>query len=403
MSNDPLADVVSAQYEAWVYPEPIHDLPAWLEHNWQWFDPIHAHGLFWPDRPYPSGLRILVAGCGANQAAVLAATNPTAHVVGIDVSPTSLAHHERLARDNDLDNLELHRLPIEQVGTLGREFDLVVSTGVLHHLADPQAGADALASVLARDGVLALMLYAHFGRIGVEILESVFADLGLRQDEASVAMVTSALGTLAAEHPVRPYMAIAPDLAFDGGIVDTFLHGRQRSYTVPDCLELVERAGLVFQDWLFTESYEPPYGSQSVFHAAIAGRPDVQRWSIMERLNTVNACHFFFACRPERDPSTYRVDLHGPSFRDLIPGLRAHCWRDGADLVKPGGRRTLSATQQAIVDQIDGRRSIGAIVTNLAIVPGPAQLSTPDRESVVRQTLAMLVHNDFVQLALPTT
>ena len=35
MSTNPLADVVSAQYETWVYPEPIRDLPAWLANNWQ--------------------------------------------------------------------------------------------------------------------------------------------------------------------------------------------------------------------------------------------------------------------------------------------------------------------------------------------------------------------------------
>jgi hypothetical protein len=42
---NPLADVVSGQYERWVYPEPIRDLPAWLAGNWQWFDPSHAHRL----------------------------------------------------------------------------------------------------------------------------------------------------------------------------------------------------------------------------------------------------------------------------------------------------------------------------------------------------------------------
>ena len=77
MTSDPLADVVSGQYEKWAYPEPIRDIPAWLEGNWQWADPSHSHLLFWPDRTEVGELDILVAGCGANQAAVLAYTNPT--------------------------------------------------------------------------------------------------------------------------------------------------------------------------------------------------------------------------------------------------------------------------------------------------------------------------------------
>ena len=76
MNTDPLADVVTGQYEAWVYPEPIQDLPAWLVSNWQWFDPSHSHRLFWPDRDYTPDLDILIAGCGTNQAAVFAYTNP---------------------------------------------------------------------------------------------------------------------------------------------------------------------------------------------------------------------------------------------------------------------------------------------------------------------------------------
>ena len=86
MTANPLADVVSGQYRKWVYPDPIVDLPGWLAGNWQWFDPSHAHRMFWPDREPQPDLDILVAGCGTNQAAVFAHTNPQARVVAIDVS-----------------------------------------------------------------------------------------------------------------------------------------------------------------------------------------------------------------------------------------------------------------------------------------------------------------------------
>ena len=50
MTNNPLEDAVSSQYKKWMYPQPILDLPGWLVNNWQWFDPSHAHRIFWPDR-----------------------------------------------------------------------------------------------------------------------------------------------------------------------------------------------------------------------------------------------------------------------------------------------------------------------------------------------------------------
>lgn len=70
MTASPLSDVVSNQYERWMYPQPILDIRQWLVSNWQWFDPSHAHLLFWPDREHEPEIDMLVAGCGTNQAAV---------------------------------------------------------------------------------------------------------------------------------------------------------------------------------------------------------------------------------------------------------------------------------------------------------------------------------------------
>src|SRR6202012_5190076 len=112
------------------------------------------------------------------------------------VSQPSLTHQQHLKQGYRLANLELHFLPIEELPTLGEVFDLIVSTGVLHHIADPLAGMKALATCLRRDGVLSVMLYAKYGRIGVELMQSVFSDLALRQDDASVQMVKDTLSLL---------------------------------------------------------------------------------------------------------------------------------------------------------------------------------------------------------------
>jgi SAM-dependent methyltransferase len=398
MPTDPLADVVSGQYEKWVYPEPIRDLPAWLAGNWQWFDPSHAHRLFWPDREYRPDLDILVAGCGTNQAAVFASTNPAARVTAIDVSAASLEHHRFLKDKYGLKNLELHRLPIEDVGTLGRGYDLVVSTGVLHHMADPKVGMRALAACLRTDGVAAIMLYARYGRIGVEMMQGVFRDLGLTQDEPSLAVVKAAIAALPQDHPLRSYMSVAPDLKFDAGLVDTFLHGRDRSYTVADCLDLVASADLVFQDWFLKSSYEPAAGSDRFF-TAVAALPKEQRWAVMERINHRNGCHFFTACRPERPTETYRVDLTTDRWLDAVPVFRYRCGLDGEKIFRPGWSTGLSPDQLAIVQLVDGRRTIREII---AVTAGPAQVdrSLAERNRFARALFESLVNRDFLLLSV---
>jgi SAM-dependent methyltransferase len=82
----------------------------------------------------------LVAGCWTSQAAIHALREPDAHVTAIDISETSLRHTRELQRKCGLRNLDLHRLAIEDVGELGRTFDQIVCTGVLHHLPDPDEG-----------------------------------------------------------------------------------------------------------------------------------------------------------------------------------------------------------------------------------------------------------------------
>lgn len=397
MATPPLADVVSKQYERWVYPQPILDLPAWLAGNWQWFDPAHAHRMFWPDRGYTPNLDILVAGCGTNQAAVFAYTNPGANVVAIDVSQPSLDHHRYLKDAYGMRNLELHRLPIEDAGTLGREFDLIVSTGVLHHMAEPKQGMRALAGCLRPEGVIAIMLYARYGRIGVEILQSLFRDLGLEQDEASLFMVKEAIALLPQEHPVRSYLAMAPDLQFDAGLVDTFLHGRDRSYTVDDCLDLVASAGLVFQEWFLKTPYEPP-ATGGGFHAAVAALPDEKRWSVMERINTRNACHFFTACHADRPRERYVIDCASEEALEYVPSLRYRCGLNGSQLSRPGWTMSLDPVQAALLQQMDGRRTIREIMVAASQRGELPQQSQAELDQLGKSVFQVLWRADFLAI-----
>ena len=346
--------------------------------------------MLWPAQPPRADIDILIAGCGANQAAVFAFTNPRARVVGIDVSQASLDHQEWLKRRYSLGNLELLRLPIEEAGEIGREFDLIVSTGVLHHMADPDAGAAALAGCLAREGVLAVMLYAHYGRIGVEMMQGVFRDMGLRQDDRSLEVVKRTLADLPPDHPLQPYIAIAPDLAFDAGLVDTFLHGRDRSYTVDDCLALVRSAGLTFIDWFLKSPYYPLMAPDDPVATAIADLPVERQWAVMERVNPRNACHFFTACRSDRPEEEYRIDFSSPGFIEYVPSLRYRCELRGGTIARPGWSTPLVAEQRALAALVDGHRSIAEII---AAAGAPQQYA--------RELFQSLWQLDFVAMGLP--
>jgi SAM-dependent methyltransferase len=402
MTNNPRADVVAQQYQKWQYPEPILNLEAWLSNNWQWFDPSHAHRILWPDRPYQPDIDILIAGCGTNQAAVFAYTNRAAKVVAIDVSQPSLDHLKFLKDKYSLKNLEMHLLPIEEIPSLNQTFDLIVSTGVLHHMAEPLVGMKSLAQALRPDGVAAIMLYARYGRAGVELMEAVFREMGLKQDEESLRMVKAAINSLAPSHPLQSYLSIAPDLQFDAGMVDTFLHGRDRSYTVEGCLDLVKAAGLVFQDWFLKTSYYPPTLTEptNTFYTALNQLPVENIWSVMERIQTVNACHFFLATRPERPKESYRIDFAAAHALDYIPLFRMRCEISGEEIIRPGWRSRLGSIQLALMQSVDGERSIREITTRVVQSGFLADADQAGLEHVALDLFEGLWRSDFIAIDL---
>ena len=106
--------------------------------------------LFWPGKPYKEDYSILIAGCGTSQAAKHALRWPKAQVTGIDVSGTSVRCTEELKRKYNLANLQVRQFPIDRLSDLGTTFDQIVCTGVLHHLADPDAGLAADAAYSSR-------------------------------------------------------------------------------------------------------------------------------------------------------------------------------------------------------------------------------------------------------------
>src|SRR5678816_3819568 len=135
-------------YERMPYPAPLTSLD---EHRDLYENPnrrrVQFH-LLWPTEPPREDLEILVAGCGTSQAARYASREPNSRVTAIDISEMSLRHTRELQQKYDLQNLEVHKLSIEDVGRLGRTFDQIVCTGVLHHLPDPDLGLTALHDVL---------------------------------------------------------------------------------------------------------------------------------------------------------------------------------------------------------------------------------------------------------------
>jgi SAM-dependent methyltransferase len=235
-----VAEEVRDFYDHYPYPRPIDNLEKYRR---LWQDPQRRRAdehLFWPARPYKEDLSILIAGCGTSQAAKHAVRWPVAQVTGIDLSATSVRSTENLKRKYNLDNLRVFQLPIEQVNELETNFDQIVCTGVLHHLADPDAGLRALRGVLKPDGAMHLMVYAPYGRTGIYMLQEFCRRTGIRAPDANIRELMAALGALPPGHPLENLLREAPDFRQEAALADALLHPQDRAYSVPQLFDFLE-------------------------------------------------------------------------------------------------------------------------------------------------------------------
>jgi len=228
---------VARLYEGHPYPPPTIDLTeAIAQGGFQVGDPSLWAPMLWPEGRPRDSLKILVAGCGSTQAAWFAHTNRESDVFGVDLSEASLAHERYLQDRHQLTNLRLFRGDLREIAEIGLDFDLVICTGVLHHMADPDEGMRALAGVLAPGAALACMLYAPTKRIGVYMLQDAFRRMGIRPDAEGIAFVRNTLASLPAWHFANFYISAATELQHDAALVDTFLHPKTAPIACRNCL-----------------------------------------------------------------------------------------------------------------------------------------------------------------------
>jgi SAM-dependent methyltransferase len=394
-----VSSLVARQYVAFAYPQPFADLTEAVRGGYhQIGDPSLYGPVLWPggrpDRP----LNILVAGCGTVQAAYAAYMNADDQVVGIDLSEASLAHERFLQERHGLENLQLFRGDLLDVAMIGRQFDVILCTGVLHHMADPAAGLAALRGVLAPDGVMMLMLYGQTVRTGVYMLQDAFRRMGLEQSPEGVAQVRHILSELPPRHYAQDYIRAAAELKDDAAIVDTFLHPQDRAYTVPQLLELVEGAGLVFQNWVDNFPYwrKGAWGPDTAIAAAVDPLPPREHWAAVEMLMQTAGMHNFTVRHVGQQAPA--VDFEAGDWRGFVPHPSPGLSRRGPGHFERGPYELrCSELEQFVLDGADGTRTIGEIID----VPALEEIPTVERDEFARRYFEHLWKLGHVMIALP--
>lgn len=387
-----VSDAVRAFYDRYPYPRPVETLERYGQH-WNRDSRRADYHLFWPARSYRDDFSILIAGCGTSQAARHAMRWTAAQVTAIDVSATSVRCTEQLCRAHSLKNLQVHQLPIERVRELGCCFDQIVCTGVLHHLADPDAGLAALRDVLKPDGAMHLMVYAPYGRAGIYMLQEFCRRLGIPATDAGIADLIVTLCRLPRGHPLETLLREAPDFRQEAALADALLHPRDRAYSVPQLFDFIANAGLAFGRWI----KQAPYSAQCgvVAHLPQTSRmrelPMVEQYAAIELFRGTMVRHSAIVYRGDRPAGSRQVSFADDACLDYVPIRMPDtvCVRDrlppGAAAVLINTTHTypdivlpIDALELSVVESVDGSRTLGQIVDD-ALPGDPRRFETGRR------------------------
>jgi len=368
---------VRAFYDSHPYPPPIDNLDRYRD-LYRNPDRRRAQSLLlWPEEKPRADRDILVAGCGTSQAARYALREPNAHVTAIDISETSLRHTRDLQRKYGLRNLEFHRLAIEQVGELGKTFEQIVCTGVLHHLPDPDMGLRSLRNTLAPNGAMHLMVYATYGRAGIYMMQEYCRLLGVGAANLELRDLGTVIDALPVDHPIAGIARSTRDFRHPDALADALLHPQDRAYTVAQLYAWLQRCGVTFGRWLEQAPYLPQCGAIAATpHAArlFSLSPQLQHAAV-ELLRGTMTRHSFVAYRDDRLGGSQPITFDGDEWRAYVP-LRLPWTMCIRDRLPPGSAAVLinpthtypdlalpiTAAQERLLAAIDGSRSADEVL-----------------------------------------
>lgn len=243
--TDDISIKVSAQYES-------HPYPRWIKLGL----PLHPHPvskIFATSKlklfdtkvckvSYPS---ILVAGCGTGQHPIsTAARFKNSQVIAVDLSLSSLAYAQRKTEELDIKNIEYVHSDILNLKKLDKQFDIVESVGVLHHMNDPMAGWRALVNCLKDGGIMKIGLYSELARKQIVEIRNDISQLGIGSSNAEMRSYRQAL-----IEPERDYFK---EISYSSNFYslsefrDLLFHIQEHRFDIPQINECLEKLGLKF-------------------------------------------------------------------------------------------------------------------------------------------------------------
>jgi len=188
---------------------------------------------------------ILIAGCGTGQHSIgTASTFKSSKVLAIDLSLSSLAYAKRKTNELAIKNIEYMQADILDLGKLNKKFDIIESSGVLHHMNDPMAGWTVLKDCLKSGGLMRLGLYSELARQNIVKIRVEIKQQNIETKDAELRSFRDMIMKSEKDH--HKLTAKSPDFYSLSTLKDLLFHVQEHRFTIPKLKEYMDALGLKF-------------------------------------------------------------------------------------------------------------------------------------------------------------
>lgn len=204
-------------------------------------------------------LHLLVAGCGTGFEPIdLARMDNTLNITALDLSKTSLAYGKRISNELSITNIQFIQGNILDAHKLNQQFDVINSTGVLHHMEDPEAGWRSLCAILKPGGIMRISLYSELARTRIVAARELIQQNGLRGELADIKKCRAMIFDANPEHPLHA-LIYSQDFYSTSGCRDLLFHVQEHRFTLLQIQSIIQQLGLTLV------GFETPADAESKF------------------------------------------------------------------------------------------------------------------------------------------
>ncbi|MDA9799276.1 tetratricopeptide repeat protein [Luminiphilus sp.] len=188
---------------------------------------------------------ILIAGCGTGQHSIGTASRfANCKVTAVDLSRASLAYAHRKTSELGITSIKYLQADILNLGELGEEFDIIESSGVLHHMDEPMAGWRVLTDLLKTGGMMNIGLYSELARRHIVKAREDIALRGIGTSEDDIRQFRQFIVESQEEH--HQQLTNFFDFFSLSTLRDLIFHVQEHRFTLPQIQHCLDELGLKF-------------------------------------------------------------------------------------------------------------------------------------------------------------